>query len=110
MKLDKITVSINRGAGLDIVKTVWPWEVRVLKAIHNPDKVVELGRESADLDFNEVEEFGALVRKYGTAQDSEGNHELYKVFRDPDALADAMYRETQQPTKRGRPVQNHANP
>ena len=99
MKIDRVTVVISRHAGVDIEKEVWPWEVRLLKRIHGDANVQTTGRKSVEHEFDAVDEYGALQRKYSTATDAKSEQILPQVYPDPYALEDVFHREQKQQAK-----------
>ena len=92
MKLRRVTVRIARHAGVDIEKVVPAWEVRVLNAIFDEPNVVQVGSESYEGDFNARDEYETLLRRYGTATDSEGDKIISKAYRDAYELEQAVIR------------------
>ncbi len=117
MKVRNVTVRISRQAGLEIEKSVPAWEVRVLNTIFGDAEVAQVGSEEVELvneqgkpvDFNAREQYELLVRRYGTATDSEGDKLLTKAYRDAYELENAFERMKQswasEQPRRGRPVQ-----
>ncbi len=120
MKVRYVTVRISRHAGVEIVKSVPAWEVRVLNTIFGEAEVTQEGMEEVDLvddhgkaiSFDPKAQFETLLRRYGTATDSEGDKMIYKAYRDAHELGDAVRRMQQSwetespppPKKRGRPA------
>jgi len=100
MKVRNVTVRISRHAGVEIEKVVPAWEVRVLNVIHGEPQVTQVGSHDEELrdalgnprDFDAREEYETLVRRYGTATDSEGDKLLPKAYRDAYELDTAFQR------------------
>ncbi len=100
MKVRYVTVRISRQAGLEIEKSVPAWEVRALNAIFGDSEVAQVGSEEVELvndagkpiDFNAKDQYELLVRRYGTATDSEGDKLLTKAYRDAYELESAFER------------------
>jgi hypothetical protein len=120
MKVRNVTVRISRHAGVEIEKSVPAWEVRVLNTIFGDAEVTQVGSEEVELlneqgkpiDFNARDQYEVLVRRYGTATDSEGDKLLTKAYRDAYELESAFNRMKQAweqdtpppPKKVGRPA------
>ncbi len=113
MKVRNVTVRISRHAGVEIEKSVPAWEVRVLNTIFGDAEVAQVGSEEVELvdekgkpiDFNAREQYELLVRRYGTATDSEGDKLLTKAYRDAYELESAFERmkkswDSEQPRRR----------
>ena len=96
MNIDLVTVVISRHAGVDIEKVVKPWEVRLLKRIHGDANVQETGRTPSEGEFDALEEYGALQRKYASATDTKAEPILPQVYPDAYALEDVFHREQRQ--------------
>jgi len=89
--MDTLTVQIERGAALKIVKEVPDYEAHVLRQIHGDANVHVLGTKKATAkDVSVEEEYDRLMRTYPDYFD-EGRNALVnpvrETFRDYGALA-----------------------
>jgi len=86
MKIEKVKVSINLKAGLEIEKVVTSWEAHLLGAIHGDENVQQLSSSVEDGEFDPKLEWEGLVRKYGTATNEEGKAIVRVLWPNPFAL------------------------
>lgn len=107
MKLERVTLLINRAAALQIEKTVPSWEVRVINTIFGAPNVTVLRTEAYDGVFDPEEAFAEMVRRYGTAQDTEGEKLVFKAYPDVYALESSFERSIDRATKR-KPAEDRA--
>ena len=83
--LERVSLLIQRNANTRIPRTVWSYEVPVVRAIHGEDAVVIVSRNRVkDAKFNADEAFDQLVRKY---QGGDAERVLRSVYRDAGVLA-----------------------